>query len=884
MQSLEAALRYNPESLELMTSLAEVYIRMGRFDPQTMELCEKVLTQNVDNPMLQQAQSIGLLIEQSRQLDESLSEGTEPPEATAVESAITILDEFLATNSECKEAWIAWIRFQLLAGDFEKASQGIHRLQGLGADNLVSLFESMLEYAGHTGELSTQQGEGLARIYRSLESSAVTIRRLEKLFDEGTEGVGPALLEHYLERYDADRPEEVPENSRQRLLRLLLDFGDSATTGRWLRKASLLGWQVDDHSVDYARMLVDQEALDEAFGVLQRLRLTPEVRDLMNEIAHHYERLDQVEQAVAVLRYLNDHALIEEEEFNQSENLIVREAELSMGELQMKNGRPEVALNKFINALTLGQEVDLELLQTIEELIEQLAVQDTEPLLRLGMYFRQKGDHPKAITYLNKALGLEPGNPDVLQELEAMFKEILTENPDLPKLHLELGKIYMQTGRPAMAVEELRQAAMSPALTQDANRMLAQLLHDEGKLTEALEKFRSLNLGTQDFDELYALHEELLKQDANREALIALDLIAKIRPDWRDVTDKARLLEDRIGKLQPEVMVDPKMRELIGDLAIGRYQYMDRIGSGGMGVVHKVFDIRTQTTVAMKILRDSLSSSSKALDRFFREARIAASLKHRNITEIYDFNISNNNGQSFIVMEYIDGPSMREIIDNQFQNTMSTQLDYITEILYYGLQLCDALEATHAKGIIHRDIKPDNIMVNGEGMVKITDFGIVHIEEATFTPSGAMLGTPRYMSPEQVTGGKVDGRSDIYSVGIVFYEAMAGSPPFMTGDIAYQQVHNDPVVPMEINTAIPEKCSELILRCLAKKPQDRYENAHELKTAMSEILDELGGCTKYGNQDFTQVGGLTGVDEPQSMDELDSYGEGGGLDEDLDLN
>jgi serine/threonine-protein kinase len=342
------------------------------------------------------------------------------------------------------------------------------------------------------------------------------------------------------------------------------------------------------------------------------------------------------------------------------------------------------------------------------------------------------------------------------------------------------------------------------------------------------------------------------------------------------VQEKIQVLEDQVGKLAPEAVADPKMRELIGDLAVGRYQYLDRLGSGGMGVVYKVFDIRNQMTVAMKVLRDNLSGSSKVLDRFFREARIAATLNHRNIVKIHDYNISNLPGQSYIVMEYVDGSSLREIIDRQFQNGAPVTLSYLTEILYYAVQLADALDATHQKGIIHRDIKPDNIMINGGGEVKITDFGIVHIEEATFTPSGAMLGTPRYMAPEQVTGGRIDGRSDIYSVGILLYEAMVGSPPFMSGDISYQQVHKTAVSPRELNPIIPQSVNDAILCCLAKDPDGRFPNARVLKAEMTRILEDLGGYAKYGIQNATQVV------EPSI--ESRSGGFTGGPDSDLDLN
>jgi serine/threonine-protein kinase len=215
-------------------------------------------------------------------------------------------------------------------------------------------------------------------------------------------------------------------------------------------------------------------------------------------------------------------------------------------------------------------------------------------------------------------------------------------------------------------------------------------------------------------------------------------------------------------------------------------------------------------------------------------------------------------------MEYVDGPSLREIVDQHFEETISTNKDFVTEMIYYSIQVLGALEPTHKKGIIHRDIKPDNIMITSRGEVKITDFGIVHVEEATFTPTGAMLGTPRYMSPEQVSGAKIDGRSDIYSVGILMYEILTGSPPFITGDISYQQVNKDPVPPRAVNSVIPEDVNAFILKCLAKLPEDRHDTATDAKEALLKILANLGGCRKY--QSSTVLGTRADLDEGSDPD------------------
>jgi tetratricopeptide (TPR) repeat protein len=880
MQSLEAALRYNPRSIDLMASLAEVCVRLGRFDRRSMELCETVLAEQPGNVLLRQAQAVGAVIERSRAIEESLKTGASSPDREELAKSIGMLDAFLAQSPECVDGWIAWTRHQLLAGDVEQAWRGVRLLAEMEVPDLLPTFHQCLERAAANPEMTADQAALLSRIYHLLGAQPQVLTLFEKLYDGGRLEIGQVLLNAYLERFDPSRPQEVPDAIRNRFFRLLLDHADRELTGRWLRQAAVAGWQVSDYSKDYAHSLFEEDRLTEAFAMLQQSSLDAQTRELLNRIAQRHEERDEVGEAVAVLRYLNDHALADPLADHRRETELARDAELSMAERCLRGGRYIEALAKYVNVLCMNMVLDIDLLDQIDDLIATFSKPPVEPLLRLGIFFRQLGDQPKAMSYFSQALLGDPRNPEVFREMESFYLDILAGNPDLPKLRLELGKLYREQGRLEEAIDQLVLAGAAPHLSAEVNPLLAQAYLAAGKHPEALEKYRVSQIQEDAFPDLYRLHEEFLSQGAPREALAALDLIARVNPSWNDVQEKMALLEDQVGKLAPEAVADPKMRELIGDLAIGRYQYLDRLGAGGMGVVYKVFDIRNRITVAMKILRDNLSSSTKALDRFFREARIAATLNHRNIVKIHDYNISNLSGQSYIVMEYVDGQSLRDIIDHQFQSGDLIDMDYVAETLYYGIQLADALDATHKKGIIHRDIKPDNIMITGLGEVKITDFGIVHIEEATFTPSGAMLGTPRYMAPEQVTGVNVDGRSDIYSMGILLYESLVGSPPFMSGDISYQQVHKAPVPPREIGTTIPQSVNDIILRCLAKNPEERYPDARSLMGELAQALEDLGGCAKYGMQNATQVidGPMPG--QPQSV----AASSGGNLAElDLDL-
>jgi len=392
------------------------------------------------------------------------------------------------------------------------------------------------------------------------------------------------------------------------------------------------------------------------------------------------------------------------------------------------------------------------------------------------------------------------------------------------------------------AISEYERASSFPELNLTSGKRIAKVYETRGEYSLAVEKYQALGeINRNDCEIIYGLYEKLADQGRLVEAMEALRLIQNYDPNYPSVSDLIDQLKQKIKDQGRSMFVDNKMRELIGDHAIGRYKYICKIGSGGMGVVHKVFDLKNNCSVAMKILREGLSGSSKAIDRFFREARIAATLNHKNIVKIYDYNISNVYGQSFITMSFVDGESLRDIIERRFSESLDITSEDIAQSLFYISQLCEALECTHDNGIIHRDIKPDNIMIDRDHHVKITDFGIIHVEEASFTPTGALIGTPRYMSPEQVHGGKIDCRSDIYAVGIILYELMVGSPPFISGDIAYQQVNIDPTPPKEICPTISELVDDVIMRCLKKNPEQRFQTSPELKSCIDQALDEFGG-------------------------------------------
>jgi predicted Ser/Thr protein kinase len=270
----------------------------------------------------------------------------------------------------------------------------------------------------------------------------------------------------------------------------------------------------------------------------------------------------------------------------------------------------------------------------------------------------------------------------------------------------------------------------------------------------------------------------------------------------------------------------------------GRYQLVSEIGRGSMGVVYKGFDPVIGRTVAIKtMLPEGLNTAEfeEFKARFQREAQAAGILTHPNIVTVYDF--GDDNGVLYLAMEYLVGRSLQDLVEAQ--NILPVE----TIIPMYE-QVCSALDHAHSHKIIHRDVKPANIMVLESGLVKVTDFGIAKVMSMGMTQAGQILGTPNYMSPEQVRGRQIDGRSDIFSLGVILYELVTGEKPFGGQNITtviYRIINEDPVPPRELDSSIHPGLSYIVQKALAKRPEDRYQTCRELAEDLRNYAN-LGGA------------------------------------------
>ena len=270
---------------------------------------------------------------------------------------------------------------------------------------------------------------------------------------------------------------------------------------------------------------------------------------------------------------------------------------------------------------------------------------------------------------------------------------------------------------------------------------------------------------------------------------------------------------------------------MIGRLLNGRYEIIELIGRGGMAYVYKAKDLKLNRFVAVKVLRDEYTENEQFIKKFDRESQAAAGLTHPNIVSVYDVGVDDD--VYFIIMEYVDGITLKQYLDKK------GVLDY-EEATNFIIDVAEALKCAHEHKIIHRDIKPHNILLTRDLVPKVTDFGIARaVTSSTVTMTNQTMGSVHYISPEQARGGFVDERSDLYSLGIMYYELVTGELPFdeeSTVTIAIKHIREEIVPPKEINPNIPDSVNAVILKLTQKKPEERYQNVDELVADLDRLM------------------------------------------------
>ena len=280
-------------------------------------------------------------------------------------------------------------------------------------------------------------------------------------------------------------------------------------------------------------------------------------------------------------------------------------------------------------------------------------------------------------------------------------------------------------------------------------------------------------------------------------------------------------------------MAEPELR------ALGRYTIERILGKGAMGVVYEGLDPKLNRRVAVKTIRKADLDADTAEEysrRFSREARAVARLNHPHIVQVYDF--AEDGDIAYLVMEFIEGKELKQSFD-------AGERFGIKEAVRIMCELLDALQFAHDAGIIHRDVKPANIMLDSQARTKLTDFGVARVEglhrtNAERTQAGTMVGTPAYMSPEQITGGSIDQRTDVFSAGIILYQFLTGEKPFTGGGawtIAKKIIRENPPLPSSVNNTVPPQFDAVVSKALSKNPDTRYPSARDFAAALKHALE-----------------------------------------------
>jgi len=296
------------------------------------------------------------------------------------------------------------------------------------------------------------------------------------------------------------------------------------------------------------------------------------------------------------------------------------------------------------------------------------------------------------------------------------------------------------------------------------------------------------------------------------------DIFEVVWTDPATYTELRRKLETAHSDTHAESASEPKLP--------ARYKILDKVGQGGAGIVYKARDLQTNEILALKVLKPEIASDAVAQANFNKELCLARKITHKNVCRIYD--LYRSDGISYASMEYVEGENLLTILSREGKISVSKALEILG-------QLCGGLREAHAQGVVHRDLKPANIMVDQGGVVKIMDFGIARLMKTEVGQTAAIVGTPAYMSPEQAEGKSVDARTDIYAIGLIFYEMLTGSPAF-GGDtaaaIAMKQVTEAPNSPRDLVPSIPKHVEALILKCLEKNPSKRFRSINEFAAAL----------------------------------------------------
>ena len=604
---------------------------------------------------------------------------------------------------------------------------------------------------------------------------------------------------------------------------------------------------IEDIAIKNAKCYYHLERYNEILLPFRNMRLSNSIKNFLNEIAEELEKKEKFDEAVEILRFLNQHDDLFSEYFREQQQKLDITIALQQGDIFFKKKKFKEGVKQYKLAIQLGYSDWNDLLERFMEYYHE-GKDNSNYLLGLASIYLKKKEYLNAIQIFEKLLS-KYNNTTLIKKVSDVFQKIDLKTKYNPEILYKKGLFYYKyLSQYEEALKIFLELEKEKEYKEKVENFIARCYFYTNEYSLSYKYYEKIDAQIEDLPILYKLGKHFEENGFYSKALKIYKKIHSINPEYEDISLKIKALELREKALNIETIREKKVSfneailstssSPLKGVAAQRYEYIDVIGSGGMGNIYKVYDRIYEKVVALKVLHPNLIQKKKSLERFFREAQLCSNLKHPNIIEIFDFGLEPKFNQCYITMEYVDGKSLREVIAEDWKDS-NLSVDRIKKYISYAIQILSALEATHKNGIIHRDIKPDNILLNKSGVIKVTDFGIAHIEFDTMTQEGVVMGTPKYMSPEQISGKKLDNRSDIYSAGVVLYELLSGEPPFNIGDIPYQHLHVKPLPLKEIFSVIPEELDRIVLKSLEKDPDNRYHSAREFKNALNEFLTKF---------------------------------------------
>jgi len=808
MEIFAKALEANPDTPEIITAVSHGYIQQDRQDTDAKEVYKKVLVHNPnDETVLGQLAKIA-----SGESDDDLT--------------IRAIEPLLALGKRTRELVLQLANAYCRLGIVEDKAEPIYR-------------EALLHQPNH----ATIQ-ENLAAIYlrkRKCDGDAAHV--FELVFERHTErfDMGLQLMRCY-------QSVDMPEKALTLGQGLQEAHSDNSELQKLIASASAMADQMESAIEGYEQVLATNPDDHEAISALSSLYFRKRRYD--NHAIEIYNRAiqnqpDQHEPYLAAAQsYASrgswDHSIQTFKHMmtrvpgkigaaiSQMEELV----EASPKEHKLRwylidtmifDGRLREARQHLQEVQRIDGSQGPRALEAFDKILEKNP-RDAMAHLERGRLQQTLGHDREARQSMEQAHRFYPENEEIIRSLLKLYQHIL-EKRDSAEVRAQLGRLAMKVDRHDLAISCFQQTSRDYRWEGESIRNLSRCFMAKGMLDLALQELKRLPIENDVKDLLYELGARYEAVNDVPGAREVYKLIFSNDITYKDVKGKLeRLSEAGVdqGSAERTAILDS-----LSEKAKQRYELIEELGRGAMGIVYRARDNELEEEVALKILPDNLLRNQEALRRFRQEARNARKLSHPNIVRIHD--IGEERGRKYISMEFVRGSDLKQKLRKH-----NRKLPFETTIRY-SLEICKAMSYAHSIGIVHRDIKPANLMLTIEDDLKVTDFGIAKMVESTASPeatmAGAIVGTPLYMSPEQVKGEQVDHRADIYSMGIVFYELASGRPPFTEGDLAYQHLFVEPK-PL---TGVPEDYGQVIMKCLAKEKEQRWQSADEIRDALKKV-------------------------------------------------